>query len=106
MKYSDLVRVVLETRQLFERYEEKSLGKKWGNEELLVGLVTDVGDLARIVLAKEGYRSINGDVDMALRHELADCLWVIIILSEKYKVDLPSAVLEMSKDIKKKIGNF
>lgn len=106
MKYSDLVDIVLETRRLFEKYEEKSVGKKWGNEELLVGLITDVGDLARIVLAKEGYRSINGDVEIALRHELADCLWAIIVLSEKYKIDLPAALVEMSKDIKKKIGKY
>lgn len=96
----------MDTRNLLEKFEQKSMGKKWGNEELLIGLVTDVGDLSRLVLAKEGFRSVGKDLDKALRHELADCFWAIIVLAEKYKVDLPNALQEMSGDIQKKLKDF
>lgn len=106
MKYSDLVKTVMKTRKLLEKFEQKSTGKQWGNEELLIGLVTDVGDLARLVLAKEGYRSVGKNLDKALRHELADCFWAIIVLAEKYKVNLPEALQEMSSDLQEKLKDY
>lgn len=106
VKYSDLVKTVMETRELLEKFEQKSTGKKWGNEELLIGLVTDVGDLARLILAKEGYRSVGKDLHKALRHELADCFWAIIVLSENYNVNLPEALKEMSADLEEKLKDF
>lgn len=106
MTYGDLVKIVMDTRRLFESFEQKSTGKTWGNKELLVGLVTDVGDLARLVLAKEGYRAAGKDIDKALRHELADCFWAIIVLSEKYDINLEDALVEMSEDIKEKLKDY
>lgn len=106
MKYSDLVKTAMKTRNLLEKFEQKSTGKTWGNEELLIGLMTDIGDLSRLILAKEGYRSVGKDLDRALRHELADCFWVIIVLAEKFSIDLPAALQEMSDDLQKKLKNF
>lgn len=106
MTYGELVKIVKDTRRLFEIFEQKSTGKTWGNRELLVGLVTDVGDLARLILAKEGYRAAGSDIDKALRHELADCLWAIIVLSEKYDINLEDALVEMSEDIKEKLKDY
>ena len=106
MKYSEMVGLARETRVLFEKFEQKTSGKTWGNEELLIGLVTDVGDLARLILAKEGFRSVSGSLEYKLRHELADCLWAIIVLAEKNKINLSEALQEMNKDIKKKLEHF
>lgn len=103
MTYDDLVKIAMDTRKLLEGFEEQTTGKTWGNEELLVGLVTDVGDLARLVLAKEGFRAAGTDIDKALRHELADCLWVTIVLAENYDINLADALVEMSKDIRERL---
>jgi len=73
---------------------------------LLIGLVTDIGDLARLVLAKEGYRSVEKNLDKVLRHELADCFWAIIVLAEKYKVNLPEALQEISTDLQEKLNDY
>ena len=43
-----------------------------------------MGDLAKLVMAAEGARTANG----SLGHELADCLWSVLILAHKYDVDL------------------
>jgi NTP pyrophosphatase (non-canonical NTP hydrolase) len=99
MKYQDLVKTALKTKKLLADFEQKNHGKKWGNEELLLGLVTDIGDLARLILAKEGFRSVNQNLNHALRHEFADCFWSIIVLATQYKIDLPQALEEMSKEI-------
>ena len=41
----------------------------------------------KLIQAKEGIRSVD-NVDEALAHELSDCLWSVIILADKYGVDL------------------
>lgn len=53
----------------------------------MLGFVGDVGDLAKLVMAAEGARKLPGG-RAALEHELADCLWSVLILAEKYDVDL------------------
>lgn len=103
MTYNDLVKIAMDTRQRFESYEKRTTGKTWGSEELLIGLVTDVGDLARLVLAKEGFRAAGTDLDKALRHELADCLWAIIVLAEKNNINLADALVEMNEEIREKL---
>jgi NTP pyrophosphatase (non-canonical NTP hydrolase) len=106
LTFNEVVERVIEIRNLFEKFEKKSIGKIWGKEEIMLGLVTDVGDLARLVLSKEGFRATTKDLDKALRHEMADCLWAIIILSVKYDIDLCGSLIEMSDDIKVKLKNY
>lgn len=55
----------------------------------MLGFVGDVGDLAKLVMAAEGTRAMPGG-KAALEHELADCLWSVLILAQRYEVDLES----------------
>jgi len=60
-----------------------------------MGLMTDVGDLAAIVQRMEGKRPANSrDPAAELGHELSDCLWVLLVLADRYDVDLESAFAE------------
>ena len=56
----------------------------------MLGFLGDVGDLAKLVQGKAGIRE-RDDLDLALAHELADCLWSIFTLADCYDVDLESA---------------
>jgi NTP pyrophosphatase (non-canonical NTP hydrolase) len=49
-----------------------------------------VGDLAKLVQGKAGVRP-RDDLDSALAHELADCLWCVLTLADAYGIDLESA---------------
>jgi NTP pyrophosphatase (non-canonical NTP hydrolase) len=53
----------------------------------MLGFVGDVGDLAKLVIAQEGAREIPGGRD-ALAHELADCLWSVLVLANAYEIDI------------------
>jgi NTP pyrophosphatase (non-canonical NTP hydrolase) len=55
--------------------------------------VGDVGDLMKLVLAQEGVRAIP-DAESKLAHELADCLWSVLVLADLYGVDLEQAFLD------------
>src|SRR3569833_1033846 len=65
-------------------------GRPWTREELALGFVGDVGDLAKLVQAMEGVRAIP-DAKTKLAHELADCLWSLMTLADAYDVDLEQA---------------
>jgi NTP pyrophosphatase (non-canonical NTP hydrolase) len=90
VEFEGFVERALAVRRKYAAHERERFGREWTGEELMLGFVRDVGDLAALVQAKEGIRDVE-DVDAALAHELADCLWSLIVLAERYGVDLEQA---------------
>jgi NTP pyrophosphatase (non-canonical NTP hydrolase) len=80
----------LAVREHYEAVERQTYGRPWTLEELTLGLVGDVGDLAKLVQAHEGVREID-DARHALEHELADVLWSLIVIADRCEVDLAAA---------------
>jgi len=80
----------LAIRALYDGLERRSYGREWTTEELALGLVGDIGDLAKLIQAWEGVRAID-DLSAKLEHELADVLWSVIVIADKCKVDLASS---------------
>jgi len=99
MHLSDLTRRAMELRARFSAQEIKQAGRPWTREEIAQGFVGDVGDLMKLVMAKKGLRTANGDVDARLAHELSDCLWCVLVLAELYHVDLEVAFLRTMSEI-------
>lgn len=77
----------MEIRARFAARERANCGREWTREEIMQGFVVDVGDLMRLVMAKNGLRRVDA-VDAKLGHELADCLWSVLVLARLYDVDL------------------
>ena len=77
-------------RARYAEVEKASYGRSWTTEELMLGFLGDVGDLAKLVQGKAGVRP-RADLDEALAHELADCLWSVLSLADAYGVDLGAA---------------
>jgi NTP pyrophosphatase (non-canonical NTP hydrolase) len=77
-------------RAAYASAETAAYGRPWSREEIMLGFLGDVGDLAKLVQGKEGVRP-REDLDEALAHELADCLWSVLTLADAYDVDLAAA---------------
>lgn len=102
MNFDDLQMRAIEIRN---RYDELNLSKRgvaWNEQQLMAGFVGDVGDLSKIIMAKHGLREMD-NVDSKLAHELADCLWSILVLSNKYDVNLPSEFMKTMDELDKRI---
>lgn len=80
----------LEIAGLYDDLNRAQRGRVWTRAETMMGFVGDVGDLAKQVMAAEGRRELPGGRE-ALAHELADCLWSVLILAHKYDIDLRAA---------------
>lgn len=103
MDFKQIVQQALEVRKQYQNLEIKKYGREWSREEIAQGFVGDVGDLMKLITAKSGVRDISG-VDSKLSHELSDCLWSIIILSDKYGIDLEKSFLETMNSLNEKIA--
>lgn len=93
MNFQQLIEQAREIRRKYATFETKRNGREWTSEEIALGFVGDVGDLVKLIQAKEGIRSAE-NVDEALAHELSDCLWSVIVLADKYGVDLEAAFIK------------
>jgi len=98
MKFSDLEKSALQLNELYEQLEIKRYGRIWTTEEIALGFVGDVGDLAKLIQANAGIRNID-DCKAKLGHELSDCLWSIIVLANKCGIDLEAEFSGNTKEI-------
>lgn len=98
MKFSDLEKSALQLNELYEQLEIKRYGRMWTTEELALGFVGDVGDLAKLIQANAGIRHID-DCKTKLGHELSDCLWSIIVLANKCGIDLEAEFARNTKEL-------
>lgn len=78
------------TRARFAQFEVSRYGRAWTPEEIMLGLVGDVKDLAKLVQSAAGVRAIP-DLDDKSAHEIADCLWAVFALAQAHQVDLEAA---------------
>lgn len=98
MNFSDLESSAVKLNALYEQLEVKKYGRIWTVEELTLGFVGDVGDLAKLIQAREGVRSID-DHKAKLGHELSDCLWSILVLANKCGVDLEAEFVKNTEGL-------
>ena len=103
MNFQQLIEQAREIRSKYADFETSRNGREWTGEELALGFVGDVGDLMKLVQAKEGIRSAE-NLDEALAHELSDCMWSIIVLADKYGVDLEKAFVKTMGELETRLG--
>lgn len=102
MEFNDLAKRAARIRELYAEWEKERYGRSWTREEIALGFMGDVGDLMKLVLAQSGVRHIE-NADQKLAHELADCLWSILILSQKYDIDLEQAFLHTMDELEESL---
>ena len=93
----------MEVQERFAEFERGAYGHEWSVLELMAGFVVDVGDLTRLVMASQGSRHVDR-VDEGLAHELADCLWSVLVLARRLDVDLGSAFVETMGDLEVRLS--
>ena len=103
MDFQEIISKALKLRERYAELELELYGEEWSREEIALGFVGDVGDLMKLVTANEGKRDIDNK-ESKLAHELVDCLWSIIILANKYDVDLEKSFIENINELEEKVN--
>lgn len=101
MEFSEISRKALAVRAKYSELEKKKYGREWTREEIFQSFVGDVGDLSKLVMSKADIRG-ESDVEDKLAHELSDCLWSIIVLADKYHIDIEKRFIETMTELEEK----
>lgn len=101
MNFEDVAKRAAEVRAKYDELNTTN-GVVWDGQNIMSGFVGDVGDLSKIIMAKHGLRAMD-DVDAKLAHELSDCLWSILVLADKYKIDLATEFMRNMDHLEKRI---
>ncbi len=104
MELADLAQRAWGVRQQYAALEQRTYGRSWTREEVAIGFVGDVGDLMKLVMAHAGVRAIP-DADTKLAHELADCLWAVLVLARLYDIDLEEAFLQTMDELRRHVAS-
>jgi NTP pyrophosphatase (non-canonical NTP hydrolase) len=101
MDFSKIIKRAREIHKLYVESDKRRLGKEWNRGEYVKAFTADVGKLVKLTMAKDGLREMD-NIDEKLKHELGDCLWSIIIIADKYNIDLEGSFLETMKELEKR----
>ena len=103
MEFQAIIDRALGIRRLCEEKEKQLYGSPWTSEEIALGFVGDVGDLAKLISAENGRRNIANSREK-LGHELADCLWSVIVLSKIHGIDLEKSFTSTMDELEKHLS--
>ena len=98
MEFQKIIDRAMHVRVQYEAREKQQYGSAWTNEEVMLGFVGDVGDLAKLIMAENGRRKIANSKEK-LEHELSDCLWSLIVLSRLHNIDLENSFLRTMDEL-------
>ncbi len=102
MNLDELQQRALEIRSKYDKLNQQKRGVTWNEQQLMAGFVGDVGDLSKIIMAKHGLRAMD-NIDAKLAHELSDCLWSVLVLADKYDIDLAKEFMKTMNELDKRI---
>jgi len=102
MHFQKMVEAALEIKDKYDK-ENRLVGyDQWGAAEYMQGLAGDIGDLAKLIMAKNNLRH-NDDVDTKISHELSDCLWSLICIAYELHIDLEQAFMQTMEELSQKL---
>ncbi|MBS0632495.1 MAG: nucleotide pyrophosphohydrolase [Verrucomicrobia bacterium] len=106
MQLSDFAARAQTIRQLYDEQARRDGRRPWTAAEFAQGFAGDVGDLMKLVMAKQGLRPAptgKPDLDAALAHELADCLWSVLVLADLHGINLEQAFAATMNRLERKL---
>ena len=104
MQLAELTCRALEIRSRYAALESANGGRPWSRAELAQGFAGDVGALMKLAMAKDGRRAGPPDLDARLAHELADCLWSVLVIADACGVDLERAFAQTMDELEIKLA--
>ena len=99
--FVEIIQRTCELRELFKRLESP----EWCVETLAVELMAEVGTLAdSIMIAGQRRKPRRGSAAPDLGDDIADVLFVLLVLAAECNVDVEAAYLEMIEATRKKLS--
>lgn len=95
MDFDEMRQMARTSREAYRELEVVRCGREWSLQDLFVGMVGDIGDLAQLLGALEGVRPGPDDLRASIGHELSDVLWSVLVIANELNIDLAAAFAEL-----------
>ena len=96
----------VDLRRLYHQIEQHRQGSIWSLEEDMLGLVSDIGVLSRLVLAVHGRWPYNDEVQAELSDKLAECIWWLLVLADRLELDSTIAYTAFVNRLAREVGGI
>jgi NTP pyrophosphatase (non-canonical NTP hydrolase) len=103
MQFQRIIERAMHIRRQYEAKEKQQYDSAWTSEEVALGFVGDVGDLAKLGMAENGKRNIANSKEK-LEHELPDCLWSVIVPSSFHDIDLEGLFMRTMDELEEHLS--
>lgn len=100
MEVSEMVRI---TRDVIHRFDE-AVGE-WDISVMVTELVGEVGTLADSIMIKEGHRPSRNEESIDLEDDIADVMFMLIRIADKYEIDIEQAYKDMIRQTHRKLDS-
>lgn len=101
--FTSLTALALQVSNHYDELNIQDGQQKWGASERMAGFVGDVGTLSKLIMAKQGLRRGSDDLDAELKHELADCLWSVMVIADELNIDLEQEFVKVMEELHERI---
>ena len=88
MNFSEAVERSVQIRKLYHQLERQYHEKEWTVEEDALAFLTDAGLVGRLTMSLQGRWPTKGEPVSEMEHKLGECIWWIIILSERMDIEI------------------
>nr|WP_092069313.1 MazG-like protein [Dendrosporobacter quercicolus]NSL47429.1 MazG-like protein [Dendrosporobacter quercicolus DSM 1736]SDL89068.1 hypothetical protein SAMN04488502_1011104 [Dendrosporobacter quercicolus] len=92
MNLNEVIERSLQIRKCYHQLEQQYHEKEWTVEEDALAFLTDAGLVGRLTMSQQGRWPTNGDSRSELEHKLGECIWWLIILSDRMNLDINEAL--------------
>ena len=102
MNLQELWQRAQQIANLYHEKNKKDWHKKWDIDQYMSWMIGDIGDLQKLIMAKQWYRH-KEHIDELLQHELSDVLWSLLVIAQKLDINLEQSFLQTMDDLEQKI---
>jgi len=93
MELQKLINRAMDLRTQYEKKERQLYGLPANAEDIAQGLLGDVNNLVKLVMAEHGKRDIANSTEK-LGAQLSHCLWSVIVLAKMHNIELEQSFME------------
>lgn len=94
MNFSEIIERSIQIRENYHKLERQYHGKEWTVEEDALAFLTDAGLVGRLTMAQQKRWPISGEAVAELEHKLSECIWWLIVLSERMDINMSKSLDE------------
>ncbi len=102
MQLQELIKKANQLKDKYNSVHKENGEPQWGVTEYTQRFVGDVGKLMKLIMAKQDFYNYE-NLDDKIKHELADCLYSIMVIASELNIDLEKSFMETMDELKNKM---